>query len=98
MLRALPLALMLAGLAAAPSLASDSGHYYRAELSQAAPASQVIAGSVLWLCNGTECVADKGTSRPVVICKRLAEATSAVMRFSYAGEDLAADDLARCNA
>jgi hypothetical protein len=31
------------------------------------------------------------------MCKRLAKETSAVVRFSYAGEELAAEELARCN-
>ena len=97
MLRPLPL-LLLAALAAAPAAASDGGPYYRAELAQPAAKSQVIAGGVLWVCEGTACFAGKGTGRPAVMCKRLAQATSAVVSFSYAGEALAAEDLARCNA
>ncbi|MGZ3233936.1 MAG: CC_3452 family protein [Croceibacterium sp.] len=97
MLRPLTSALFLATLAAAPVAARDSGPYYRAELAQPAATSQVIAGGVLWMCEGTQCFAGKGTSRPAVICKRLAEGTSAVVSFSYGGEALKADDLARCN-
>ncbi len=97
MLRQLTSALCLAALAAAPIAAKEEGPYYRAELAQPA-GKQVIAGGVLWLCEGTQCVAGKGTARPVVMCKRLAAETSAVTSFSYGGESLAADDLARCNA
>ena len=98
MIRVLP-ALMVAALAAAPALAigKDSGPYYRAELAQPAPKSQVIAGGVLWMCEGTACFAVKGTGRPEVMCKRLARETATVVRFNYAGEELAAEDLARCN-
>jgi hypothetical protein len=96
MLRPLTSALLLATLAAAPLAAKDEGPYYRAELAQPAD-RQVIAGGVLWLCEGTQCFAGKGTSRPVVMCKRLAEETSTVMSFSYGGDALAADDLERCN-
>jgi hypothetical protein len=97
MLRPLTSALFLAAFAAAPLVAKDSGPYYRAELAQPA-GKQVIAGGVLWMCEGTQCFAGKGTSRPVVMCKRLAEKTSTVMSFSHGGEALAAEDLARCNA
>jgi hypothetical protein len=98
MLRPLAVAVTLAALAAAPSTAKDTEPYYRAELSQPLTGNHVIAGGVLWMCDGTACVAGKGTGRPVVMCKRLAEAASPVTRFSFGGADLAAADLARCNA
>jgi len=97
MLRPLTTALVLAALAAAPLAARENAPYYHAELAKVPPKSQVIAGGVLWMCEGTECFAGKGTGRPVVMCKRLAEAASPVVRFSYAGEDLGADDLKQCN-
>lgn len=97
MLRQMISALCFAALVAAPVTAKDQGPYYRAELAQPA-GKQVIAGGVLWLCEGTQCVADKSTSRPVVLCKRLAAETSTVTSFTYGGESLAAEDLARCNA
>lgn len=96
MIRSLASALILA-LVAAPAVARDDGAYYRAELSAPAPDAKVIAGGVLWLCEGTQCAAGKGTARPAVMCKRLAEQTSAVVRFSADGEALAAADLMRCN-
>jgi hypothetical protein len=95
MLRSLPALLLV--VAAIPAPAKDSGPYYRAELSQPAASGHVIAGGVLWMCEGTACFAGKGTGRPQVVCKRLAQETSPVVRFSYAGADLSADDLARCN-
>jgi hypothetical protein len=96
MLRQMISALCFAALVAAPVAAKDQGPYYRAELAQPA-GKQVIAGGVLWLCEGTQCFAGKGTGRPEVMCKRLAKETSTVVRFSYAGEELAPEDLARCN-
>ena len=98
MFRPLACAVTLAALAAAPVTARDNEPYYRAELTQAAASNHLIAGGVLWMCDGTACVAGKGTGRPVVMCKRLAEAASPVTRFSFGGADLARDDLARCNA
>ena len=94
---ALGLALALAAAAAVPAAAADSGAYYQAELTSPAPDAKVIAGGVLWLCDGTHCSASKGTSRPAVMCKRLAEQTSAVVSFSFGGEALGPDDLKRCD-
>lgn len=96
MLRPVAIALFVA-FAAAPLAAKDAGPYYRAELAQPAAASQVIAGGVLWMCEGTRCFAGRGTGRPEVMCKRLARETSAVVRFSFAAEELAPEGLARCN-
>ena len=90
-------ALCAAAVIATPLAASEGGPYYRAELSQPAAKGHVIAGNVLWMCEGNACFAGKGTGRPVVMCKRLAEETSAVVSFSYAGAALGADDLAQCN-
>jgi hypothetical protein len=90
-------ALLFAAFAAAPVAAKDNGPYYRAELTQPPTNGHVIAGGVLWMCEGTQCFAGKGTGRPEVMCKRLAQQTSAVLRFSVAGTELGPDDLARCN-
>ena len=65
MFRPLAVAVTLAALAAAPSAAKDTEPYYRAELSQPLAGNHVIAGGVLWMCDGTACVAGKGTGRPV---------------------------------
>jgi hypothetical protein len=98
MIRSLPLAVLATcALAAAPIAAKDAGPYYHAELTQPAENGRVIAGGVLWMCEGTQCFAGKGTGRPVVMCKRLAEAASPVASFSFGGEALGADDLAQCN-
>jgi hypothetical protein len=97
MLRPLTSILFLTALAAGPLAAKDAGPYYRAELAQPAADAKVIAGGVLWMCEGSQCFAGKGTGRPEVMCKRLARETSTVVRFSFAGEELSAEDLARCN-
>ena len=99
MLRALApsLALAIAATAALPAAAADLGPYYQAELASPAPNAKVIAGGVLWFCDGTHCSAGKGTGRPAVMCKRLAEQTSAVVSFSAGGEALDSDELKRCN-
>ena len=98
MIRSLPLAILATcALAAAPIAAKDAGPHYHAELTQPAESGHVIAGGVLWMCEGTQCFAGKGTGRPVVMCKRLADAASPVTSFSFGGEALGAEDLAQCN-
>ena len=83
-------------VASAPLAAKDNVPYYRAELS-APTAKQIIAGGVLWMCEGTLCFAGRGTARPEVVCKRLAQASSPVVTFSYGTTALGASELARCN-
>ncbi|MGX7894308.1 CC_3452 family protein [Tsuneonella sp. HG222] len=84
---------------AAPALAvsREAGPYYRAELSAPAGEAKVIAGGILWNCSGTECTAPKNTSRPVIVCRKLAGETAAVTKFMVAGQEMGAEDLARCN-
>lgn len=86
------------GAATAPSpVAAESGAYYTASLSQPAEDSRVVAGGVAWLCEGTTCIANKGTSRPVRVCRGLARKIGEITSFSTKGESLAQDQLAECN-
>ena len=96
-LRPLALALAVGAAFTAPALAADGAPHYRAELSAPAPKSQVVAGGLLWRCEGTECRAAKDNSRPLTVCRKLAKETAAIVRFTAAGSDLPADELARCN-
>lgn len=95
-LRPLAAAALAASMLAAPVLGA-SAPYYQAELSAPASEARIVAGGLLWSCEGTACVAGKDNSRPLVVCKKLARETAAIARFTAAGEDLSADDLARCN-
>ena len=93
-----PLALFLAAAVfAVPASAADGPAHYRAELSAPAAKPQVVAGGLLWRCEGTECRAAKDNSRPLTVCRKLARETAAIVRFSAAGQELPADELTRCN-
>ena len=95
-LRPLALALATAALAV-PATAAQGPAHYRAELAAPAEQARIVAGGLLWVCEGSECRAGKDNSRPLTVCRKLARETSAIVRFSVAGEELPADELARCN-
>jgi hypothetical protein len=91
------LALSVILAASAPALARDGAPYYRAELATPAAEARIVAGGLLWRCEGTQCFAGKDNSRPLIVCRKLAREAAPVTRFTAAGEELAAEDLARCN-
>jgi hypothetical protein len=84
--------------AAAEAQTQAPGHTYRAELAQPVAQQQVIAGGVLWRCEGTTCTAQRSNSRPAIVCARLARETGQMVRFMTSGEALPAEQLSRCNA
>ena len=87
-----------AALAPAPAAAQNPGKaFYRAELAQPASETRAIAGSLVWACEGTSCTADKGTSRPLRICREFNRKFGTVASFTTKGEALPAEELARCN-
>ena len=71
--------------------------FYTAELAQPATQERAIAGGVAWNCQGTTCVAPRGTSRPLRVCRELQREVGAVASFSAKGKRLDADKLASCN-
>ena len=87
-----------AAVAPSPAAAQAPGAYYTAELSTPAKDARVIGGGVVWRCEGTSCVAPRGTSAPVTMCRKLAREVGTIASFSAKGEALAEDKLAKCNA
>lgn len=87
-----------AAASAAPSMASSGAPYYSVELASPASKAHTIVGGVLWQCNGTTCIAAKSSSRPAMMCKRVAREFGEVSKFSAGGEVLTAEQLASCNA
>ncbi|MEP3052451.1 MAG: hypothetical protein ABJP48_06850 [Erythrobacter sp.] len=84
------------GVATAPANA-QSNAYYTAVLAQPADDNRAVAGGVAWSCRGTTCVANKGSSRPMRICRGLMREFGEVVSFTAKGETLAEDKLAKCN-
>lgn len=84
------------GVATAP-VSAKSGAYYTATLAQPAEDDRAVASGVAWSCKGTTCVANKGNSRPLRICRGLSREFGEVVTFTAKGEELADDKLAKCN-
>lgn len=88
------------GLALAPTAAEakTNGYYYTVELAQPVDGqTTTVAGGVAWACKGTTCVADKGSSRPLRMCRELQREHGAITAFTANDEALDADKLAQCN-
>jgi len=95
-------ALMYAGLAfggatSAAPVAAQSSAYYTATLAMPAQEDRAVAGGIAWVCRDTTCVANKGNSRPLRICRSLAREFGEITGFVADGEALEGEKLARCN-
>jgi hypothetical protein len=87
------------GAAVTPAEAKSRAVFYTAELAAPASEDNAIVGGVVWECTGTTCIAPKTTSsRPKVLCKRVAREFGEITSFTAGDKALEADDLASCNA
>lgn len=80
----------------APAQAAN-GPYYRAELVAPVTAAKPIVSGTVFNCAGNNCAAGKATSRPAIVCARLAKEVGEVAAFTVNGKALAAEELAKCN-
>ncbi len=81
----------------ASAIAQPRSGFYSATLTSAAAQPRTVAGGVVWSCDGTNCTAPRGTSRPGVICGRMVRELGPVASFTANGEAFDAEALARCN-
>lgn len=84
-------------IAPAPAEARSAEVFYVAELAGPAPQSRAVAGGIAWYCEGNRCIAGKGNSRPLRMCRELQREVGPITAFTVEGEALEADKLARCN-
>lgn len=86
------------GLTAGPVRAAAPAPFYTVTLAVplAAPA-KMVEGETLWSCAGSECSAARDTSRPAIVCARLARKVGQVTRFVTPKGEMPVEDLARCN-
>lgn len=96
----LALSLTLAGFSAttAPARAAAERAVHVAALTAplAEPRSEILDG-VMWRCTGETCRGADNGSRAITACSRVARKFGPVARFTTAGGELKAEDLARCN-
>jgi len=85
------------GTTVAPIASQAAAPYYTAKLAAPASDDRAVAGGVAWACKDTTCVAAKGTSRPMRICRGLAREFGEITSFTAKGKALEEDKLAKCN-
>lgn len=86
------------GIATSASpLQAAGGAYYTATLATQADSKSQVLGGVAWNCQGNTCVAGKGDARPLRICRGLARKFGEIASFKANGEDIAPEELAKCN-
>ena len=81
---------------AAPLQAAGSP-YYTATLAAPASDTKAVADGVAWSCKDATCVAGKTTARPLRVCRGLNRKFGEVATFKVNGEEMAAEELAKCN-
>ncbi len=81
----------------APMTSQAAAPYYTATLAAPVQTDRAVAGGVAWACKDTTCVAAKGPSRPMRICRGLSREFGEITAFTTEGEALAEDKLAKCN-
>ncbi len=85
------------GAATATPANAAGAAYYTATLSAPAGETRAVAGGVAWACEGSTCVANKAGARPLRICRGLNRKFGEIATFKVDGEDMAAEELAKCN-
>ena len=91
-------AMSLTAIAAPISAAQErAAPYFTAELAQPTGETRVIAGGVVFRCEGTVCTGPRSGDRPMRVCSDLRREVGTITSFTARGEALSADRLATCN-
>ena len=75
-----------------------SAGYYNATPVAAPAKATLIAGSIMWKCDGGVCSAPKTTSRDAIVCEQVVKRIGSVSTFTVNGTALDEATLAKCNA
>ena len=90
---------LTSGMATSTAPANAAGAaYYNATLAAPAGDKTAVAGGVAWTCEGTTCVANKASARPLRICRGLNRKSGEIADFKVLGQAIEAEELAKCNA
>jgi hypothetical protein len=93
--------LALAGLISLGATAAFADSVLTASLAQpVAKPTKVIAGDLLWACDGASCQTQVSDDRAssASLCRDLTKQVGAVNAYKVEGSAFAADQLAKCNA
>jgi hypothetical protein len=71
--------------------------YYTAVLSAPASETRAVTDGVAWACKDATCVANKTTARPLRVCRALNRKFGEVATFKVDGQEITAEELAKCN-
>lgn len=71
--------------------------YYSATLAAPTSETRAVTDGVAWACKDATCVANKTTARPLRVCRGLNRKFGEVATFKVNGEEMAAEELAKCN-
>ena len=71
--------------------------YYSATLAAPASETRAVADGVAWACKDATCVANKTTARPLRVCRGLNRKFGEIATFKVDGQDITAEELAKCN-
>lgn len=97
MAAALSLSLMSVPMPVVASGLDDDGASLT--LKAAASRSDFIADGAAWSCSGTTCSSSHVSGQPAIYaCMHVVEILGPIESFTYQGESLSADKLAKCNA
>jgi hypothetical protein len=85
------------GFASQPAFAGRGAPDYR--LTTTAPVQGTkVAADTAWRCADNSCFAQAASSRPEIVCAKVAREVGKMESFSYRGTAFDADTLAKCNA
>ncbi len=90
-------AILPVAILAAPLSAQTQTSHFLVELAQPTQAETAVAGGVVFRCEGNQCTAPKSRTRPLRVCRELQREVGTISAFSYGGDLLEEDQLARCN-
>ena len=85
------------GVATSTPAQAAGNAYYSATLSAPASENRAVADGVAWACKDAVCVANKTSARPLRVCRGLQRKFGEVATFKVKGQELAAEELAKCN-
>lgn len=81
-----------------PTHAQTGTRVMVAELAAPANQTNVVAGGVVWRCEGSRCTAPVNGARAQRACREVNRKLGQIIRFENAGTELSAEELARCNS